>query len=59
MMRNRNMKAIAAGAPRPAADLQGLFDVLADLADVLFDFLDIINLFIETLLNWGDYLNGE
>ncbi len=58
-MRNAKVHAMAASAPRPAADLASLLDTLSDLADVLFDILDIINLIIETLLNWGDYLNGE
>ena len=58
-MQHDSSKPAGLAAPCPAADFTELFDALSDLADVLFDFLDVINLIIETLLNWGDYLNGE
>ena len=35
------------------------FDTLFDLVDLVLGFINIINSIIETLLNFGDYLNGE
>ena len=35
------------------------FDGLFDIVDLVMSFINIINSIIETLLNFGDYLNGQ
>lgn len=59
-MTQRTILVPASRAPRLAASSSNsLFDTLFELIDLLYDFITVINAFFETLLNFGDYLNGE